>query len=587
MKYENDPYQIEYALIQDVEILREGKWNWYEYGREFMEEIALTYDPSMLRAKVIKDHEYEGPAFGHVLALRVADDSSSEGAYKLVATTGFLYSGKQMVESGDYNERSIGWASFHPTQGFPYLWEWSLLGANTPAAVGMDPIIFKEEESEVLMQRLAIDRANEGLSEEAIAKQLTWEKTEEYIRYRVRHKSRFRDETLKTIELDEDGGILAVVGKLKPDYVGDGNKESLVIQSVMFSLKKEWTLAKAKAWVETQELTEKSIVISNVTALQDIPVADIETAWDAVTAESHYQELAKSESGFDWNTYRAFHLWCNPEAKEDLDGCKLPIVDVVDGELKVIPKALEAASETLSDIPDEDVEAVKSRIAEYMVKLEGEKMEKNLNNSDSQNGISISDTNILNEGGSKMAENAVEEKKPTDSTIVVEAGSTTDLSKRNVELRLEAERREQEAQARLKNENEELVVSVENARRETIRSQVRTMQAEGFIAGPQVEMGLAEALSTVSDKETIKVGDKLHSPLSILMAALKYGGKLKLKLEVARDILTDSIDDPLAKARAAGIDTSVEERRIQLMEKNPNMSWEDALDRAYREVKPQ
>ena len=594
MKYENDPYEVEYALIQDVEVVREGTWNWSVYGEEFLNEIALTYDPAMLRAKVAKDHEYYGPAFGHVLALRVEDDVSAEGSFKLVATVGFLETGKAMIESGEYNERSIGWASFHPTPGFPYLWEFSLLGVNTPAAVGMEPIIFKEEDAEKMTQQLEIDRVNDGQTQEAIMNQLAWEKTEEYIKHQLRQPSRFKDETIRTIELDEDEGIMAVVGKLKPEYVPEGGKvASMVMQNVMFNLKKGWTLAKAKAWVGERSLATIDVTISSVVAFQDIPIAEGELVADEnaesllapFEAEARRRIYAGDEDGdnIDWDKYRNCYLWYDPDNKEKHESYKLPIADVVDGELKVIPEALAAVTKELSEIPEADIQGVKSHLEKYYEKM-GKEFPWKADAKESPEGVNTISDSTTNEGGIKMPETGVDEK--IDNPIVVkEVGSTEDLSSENVELREIMERREIEAQETLRRENVELREKAEVARCESVKSLVRTMHAEGYITGAQVEMGLADALAVIPDDAAIPVGDKQRNAVDIITDVLRFGGKLKLKLEIAKDILSNDPGDPLIKARAHGIDTSVEERRIQLMKDNPKMSHADALDKAYREVR--
>jgi len=582
MKYENDPYQVEYAAIEEVEVLREGVWNWTGYDREFIEEMALIYDPAMLRAKVAKDHEYYGPAFGHVLALRLDDDLSGEGSFRLMATVGFLASGKAMIESGEYNERSIGWASFHPTPGFPYLWEFSLLGVNTPAAVGMEPIIFKEEEAEKMFVQLEVDKINDGQTPEAVMKQLAWEKTEEYIKHQVRQPSRFLEKTLRTIELDADAGVMAVVGRLKPEYVSEGNKAaSMVMQNVMFSLKKDWTLVKAKAWIGERNLSAMDVTISGAVPFQDLPIADAETVWDAEASKARRIEFASEDDKTNWGIYRCFYLWYETDDNAEWESYKLPIADIVDGELKIVPKAVIAAAESLEDIPETDVEAVKQNIEKYYAKMElsppwQDKTE------DSPPGVET--ISNLNEGGNNMPETETVATE-TGTVIVREVGSTEDLGKKTIEMREKKERLEMEAQERLRKEYEELSVKAEVARNESIRSEVRTMQAEGYITGAQVDMGLAEALALLPDEPMILVGNDERSALRIIKDALKYGGKLKLKLEIARDILDEDNSDPLAKARAHGVDTSVEERRIQLMKDDPKMSHAAALDRATREVK--
>ena len=653
MKYENDPYEVEYALIQDVEVVREGTWNWSVYGEEFLNEIALTYDPAMLRAKVAKDHEYYGPAFGHVLALRVEDDVSAEGSFKLVATVGFLETGKAMIESGEYNERSIGWASFHPTPGFPYLWEFSLLGVNTPAAVGMEPIIFKEEDAEKMTQQLEIDRVNDGQTQEAIMNQLAWEKTEEYIKHQLRQPSRFKDETIRTIELDEDEGIMAVVGKLKPEYVPEGGKvASMVMQNVMFNLKKGWTLAKAKAWIGERNLAAIDVTISSVVAFQDIPIAEdgsttnenAESLLAPFEAEARRRIYAGDEDGdnIDWDKYRNCYLWYDSDNKEKHESYKLPIADVIDGELKVIPKAIHAAAEALDKtgneievglvvqakvggprmtvseimdgdvvgctwfegndlkedtldikalnvdvamIPEVDIPGVKSHLEKYYTKMGKESPWKEEASGDANKVAPDLAIIKSNEGGKAMPEKVATEDKTDNPIVVKEVGSTEDLSKENIELRELKEKRETEAQETLRRENVELREKAETARCESVNSLVRTMYAEGYITGAQVEMGLADALAVIPDDVLITVGDKQRNPVDIITDALRFGGKLKLKLEIAKDILSEDPGDPLIKARAHGIDTSVEERRLQLMKDDPKMSHADALDKATRQVR--
>jgi len=587
MKYEKDPYQVDYALIQDVEILVEGTWNWQGYDEEFLNEIALTYDPAMLRAKVARDHDYYGPAFGHVLALHVKDDVSAEGAFSLVATVGFLESGKAMVESGEYNERSIGWASFHPTPGFPYLWEFSLLGANTPAAVGMEPIIFKEEDAEKMTRQLEIDRVNEGQSLDAIANQLAWEKTEEYIRHQVRQPSRFIEKKLRTVELDEEAGIMAKVGKLKPEYIPEGSKaSSMVIQNVMFSLDKDWTLAKAKAWIGERNLAALDVIIASVVAFQDLAMADEEMEWDNDAAEDHRREYAGGEDDIDWDKYREGFLWYDSDEKEKFGSYKLPIADVVDGDLKAVPRGVFAAAGAIGgarggvDIPDDDVAGVKSHLEKYYDKMDRKAPWQKETSGDAPDGAPDLAISKTTEGGKAMSEKVAD----GGSTTVIEKGSTANLAAENAAIREEKERQEQLTQEKLLRENTELNELLESAKLEAIKSDVRTMHAEGYITAAQVEMGLVDALAVIPDKKIV-VGDRERSAVDIIKDVLMYGGKLKLKLEIAKDILNEDSGDPLVKARAHGIDTAVEERRRQLMRDNPEMSYTEALDRATMEVK--
>jgi hypothetical protein len=70
---------------------------------------------------------------------------------------------------------------------------------------------------------------------------MPWETTEKTIRSGHRPVEDFQTDTLKTITIDEPQGIQAIVGKPK-------GKETMEVQSYLFSLDKGWTLEKAKDW---------------------------------------------------------------------------------------------------------------------------------------------------------------------------------------------------------------------------------------------------------------------------------------------------------------------------------------------------
>jgi hypothetical protein len=70
------------------------------------------------------------------------------------------------------------------------------------------------------------------------------EVTENYVRIRVRDPDLFVDGSFRTIVLNADQGIHAIIGKLKSDPSG-----STVIQNYMFEIAKGWTMEKAQAWV--------------------------------------------------------------------------------------------------------------------------------------------------------------------------------------------------------------------------------------------------------------------------------------------------------------------------------------------------
>ncbi|MDH5770844.1 MAG: hypothetical protein OEZ25_06125, partial [Candidatus Bathyarchaeota archaeon] len=72
---------------------------------------------------------------------------------------------------------------------------------------------------------------------------MPWEETDEYIRSGHRSKDDFQEGSFRTITIDAEKGIKAVIGK----PVG---KDTTEVQSYLFAKDKDWTLEKAKAWFE-------------------------------------------------------------------------------------------------------------------------------------------------------------------------------------------------------------------------------------------------------------------------------------------------------------------------------------------------
>lgn len=72
---------------------------------------------------------------------------------------------------------------------------------------------------------------------------MPWEETEDYIRSGHRDTDEFEPESFRTIDIDTEKGIKAVVAKPK-------GKDTMEVQSFLFAKSKGWTLEKAKEWFE-------------------------------------------------------------------------------------------------------------------------------------------------------------------------------------------------------------------------------------------------------------------------------------------------------------------------------------------------
>ena len=100
---------------------------------------------------------------------------------------------------------------------------------------------------------------------------------------------------------------------------------------------------------------------------QDLPLAERDTRWDREGALARVKEFTGSTDKPS-DTYGSAFLFSDTEKKGDFDSYKLPIADVIEGKLHVIPRAIFAATVSLHggggylDISREQKESVISRI---------------------------------------------------------------------------------------------------------------------------------------------------------------------------------------------------------------------------------
>jgi hypothetical protein len=81
---------------------------------------------------------------------------------------------------------------------------------------------------------------------------MPWETTEKFIHSGHRPVEDFQKDTLKTVTIDENDGIQAVMGKPL-------GKETMEIQSYLFPLDKGWTLGKAQEWFQKHNQTKEHV----------------------------------------------------------------------------------------------------------------------------------------------------------------------------------------------------------------------------------------------------------------------------------------------------------------------------------------
>ena len=116
------------------------------------------------------------------------------------------------------------------------------------------------------------------------------------------------------------------------------------------------------------------IVMRSASGASDLALADRDTTWDAAAADKRVQAWAGGDN-MDWAKYGKAFFYVDESNKELLGSYKLQFADIINGELKAVPKAIFAVAGVLNgarggvDIPAADVEAIKGKVSAYYSKM--------------------------------------------------------------------------------------------------------------------------------------------------------------------------------------------------------------------------
>lgn len=88
--------------------------------------------------------------------------------------------------------------------------------------------------------------------------------------------------------------------------------------------------------------------VKSVTPFQDLQLADRDREWKESEAIERVREFTKSEDSPSEDYKNAF-VWYDKDNAKNFDGYNLLIADVIDGKLMVVPNAIFAAADTLSN----------------------------------------------------------------------------------------------------------------------------------------------------------------------------------------------------------------------------------------------
>lgn len=114
--------------------------------------------------------------------------------------------------------------------------------------------------------------------------------------------------------------------------------------------------------------------VKSVMAFQDLPLADSEKNWDSSEAEKRVRAWAEAKDKPN-DRYKSAFLWTDTSEPDEFSSYKFQIADVVDGELKAVPRAIVAAAASIKGgrgcdkISDEDKKTIRSHLTGYYQKL--------------------------------------------------------------------------------------------------------------------------------------------------------------------------------------------------------------------------
>jgi HK97 family phage prohead protease len=114
--------------------------------------------------------------------------------------------------------------------------------------------------------------------------------------------------------------------------------------------------------------------VKGVTGFQDYPIADRGIAWDASAADKRVRNFTKATEEPNAK-YRSTFMWYDSENADNFTAYKLQYVDVVDGKLQAIPRAIFAIAAVLGgarggvNIPEADKKKVAAHVNKYYKKI--------------------------------------------------------------------------------------------------------------------------------------------------------------------------------------------------------------------------
>lgn len=180
--------------------------------------------------------------------------------------------------------------------------------------------------------------------------------------------------------------------------------------------------------------------MKTATSFEDYPLADRDREWDAEAANRRFREFSDSLESPS-STYKDGFMWYDAENADEFGSYKLQYVDVVDGRLMAIPRAIFAIAGALEgarggvDLPADDRGRVVSHVVRYYDKMDLEPPFEGNEASDTNNILSeddmpksiVDNTILMSDSFTKRdLENVLRESKRFSSRACVTLASALD-----------------------------------------------------------------------------------------------------------------------------------------------------------------
>ncbi len=129
--------------------------------------------------------------------------------------------------------------------------------------------------------------------------------------------------------------------------------------------------------IERRLQMENENIHEAVLPFRDLPLADIEREWDADAARGRLREWATSDDEIDFDRYARAFIIVDGD-RDNLTSYKLPVGDIIDGELMAVPRGIFAVGGVLSgarggaDLSAEDLAGAKIHVSRYFRKMDRE-----------------------------------------------------------------------------------------------------------------------------------------------------------------------------------------------------------------------